>query len=263
VVAFAKIQGQEGTKERAVAETPWRAFTIFEGARVALKAPARDRELLTWDKPVSFEFEWTEDELLSRESGYSYQVAVSRDAEFKQPLLGPRLRDTVMPSSKVALDNGTYFWKVMIVDEAGQIVKGSEAWKFAYGMHPPLAAPEPVSPAMQAVFDVVADETVPAITWREVPGAEGYEILLYKVEPGRETASVGPDGAPAGFKLISKAETDKLHAEFKDLPPSGYAWSVRAIDRLKRKGRAMQPRPFTVTYGDVLGAPKITSPEVQ
>jgi hypothetical protein len=252
VTAYVQAQGAQ----QAVAESPWRSFTIFEGARIALRAPARDKELYTWDKPVAFEFEWSEDELIGKQPGYAYQVAVSRDSAFADPksvLLSPRTRDATMPGSKLALDNGAYYWKVMVVDESGQPVKSSDAWRFAYGLHPPLAAPEPLGPAPQAVFDVVA-ERIPAFSWSEVKGAEGYEVLLYKVEEGR---------GPATPKLVSRIETEKPQAEFKDLPAAGYSWTVRAIDRAKRKGEAMPPRPFKVIYGEVLGAPQVTSPEVQ
>jgi hypothetical protein len=267
ISAFVAPQaGQEDQKPHNVGETAWRSFSVIEGAHLALKSPKREQELLTWNKPVSFEFEWSEDELVSSESGYSYQVVVGRDPEFnlaKGAFMGPRVREAAQPSSKFNLENGTYYWKVLVLDDAGQIVKSSDVWKFAYGLYPPLAAPEAESPAAKAIFDVVAEEVTPAVTWHEVKGAEGYEVLLYKVEPGREIASAGPDGMPAGAKVVSRIETDKPRAEFKDLEAAGYAWSVRAIDRIKRKGQPMAPRPFTVTYGDVLGAPEVTSPEVQ
>jgi hypothetical protein len=259
VVAYAKA----GT---AIAETPWRGFAVYEGAKIALVSPAPGQELYTWDKPAPFEFEWRADELLARQPGYAYQVAVSRDPRFadaQRAILSPQTRETALASAKLSLDGGEYYWKVLVVDASGQVIKSSDAREFAYGLYPPLAPPQALSPAPKAVFDAVADDKPPIATWSEVPGAEGYEITLYKVGPGSARSPASPDGAPAGAQVVSRFETDRAQAELKNLPAADYAWSVRAIDRIQRRGRPMVPRAFSVTYGEPLDAPRVISPEVQ
>ena len=247
----------------AVGATAWRSLAVFEGARVALEAPKAGEEFHYWDQPKAFEFSWRADELLERQASYAYQVAVSRDAGFVDARLGPRTRKTEQASEQVGVNPGQYFWKVLVVDGAGQVIKASEARRFAYGVYPPLKAPVALAPDAQAVFNVVSDDVHPAASWRAVAGAEGYEVLLYRVAPGRATASTGPDGLPSGAQLISRSTTERTRAEFEKLPPATYLWSVRAIDRIKRRGEPMPARPFAVTYGEVLGAPKVLSPEVQ
>lgn len=248
-------------KNDNVGETPWRSFSLYEGTRIALRTPAKGQELYSWGKPVPFEFEWAKDDFLGRHPGFAYQVQVSHDADFKSPVAGPRLREASMSQSKLTLDSGMYYWKVLVVDETGQMVKSSDTWQFAYGLYPPLKAPEGLGPARQSVFDLVQQDKNPVATWEEVKGAEGYEVTLYAADPGRATASAGE--LPPGSRVVSRTTTDKTQAEFKNLAPANYYWSVRALDQIKRPGQPMEPRPFSVTYGKVLNAPKILSPEVQ
>jgi hypothetical protein len=247
-------------KEHSVGETPWRVFTVFEGGKIALKTPSRDQELFYWEKPTPFSFTWDHDILADRHPEYSYQVQASTEGEFKAPVIGPKSRETALPAEALKLPPGQYYWRVSVVDASGQVIKSSEAWKFAHGTFPPLSSPLGVTPAPSAVFNVVEQEKNPVLTWNEVPGAEAYEVTLYAQPPtvaGRTTAAAK---AP---RIISQTVVTSTTREIKNLKPAAYTWTVRAIDRIKRKGEPMPLRPFTVTYGEVLTAPEATSAEVQ
>ena len=95
-------------------------------------------------------------------------------------------------------------------------------------------------------------------TWAAVKDAEEYEVIVTQraVRSPASTAAI-PD------RVVYKGITTKTALELKGLKPSNYVWTVRAIDRLKRKGEATQERGFSVTYGDVLKSPEVTSSEVQ
>lgn len=257
-----RVTAVHGTENAA--ETGWRTFSVFEGKPLALTAPARAAEIYYWEKPVGFDLSWSPDSLLESRSGYAYQVVYAHDAEFKDAKLGPKVRDTSVASSKLGISAGAaapsdYYWKVQLVDESGQTIKASEPWRFAYGPHPALQAPRALGPVPQTVFNLGTSPENPVASWAPVKDAEGYELTLLAPAPsvpGRAPANVEP-------RVVYQTTTDKTTVELKDLKPAGYTWTVRAIDRNRRKGQPMPAVPFTVTYGDLLSPPKILTPEVQ
>lgn len=255
-------------QEKAVAETPWRGFSVFAGAPLALVTPAKDQQLYFWDalKPKAFEFEWKKDTIADGEN-VSYQVEVARDVEFKNGFVAQKTGKTTLPSETLKLAGGEYFWRVSIVDSTGRVIKTSDARKFAYGLHPVLAAPAAAKPEPGYVRNVVLDSGDVTLAWEEVEDAEAYEVTLFEppAAPGRAAAS--DSGEPQG-RAAFRARTEKNTAtiteeQLKKIQPAGYRWTVRAIDRLQRKGQPLEPRPLTVTYGEPLAAPEILSPEVQ
>ena len=97
---------------------------------------------------------------------------------------------------------------------------------------------------------------MPVASWSEVRDAEAYELTLYS-----GAANGGRD--PASGRILMRKIVPKTSFELKGLGPGQYLWTVKAIDRLKRRGSPMALRSFSVTYGEVLGAPESVSPEVQ
>ncbi len=239
-------------------ETQWRQFSIFEGKPVALKAPMKNQEIFYWEDPAKISFEWSEDPLIKKEE-MAYLVEVARDADFKMGLVSKRTDDENVTSKDLGgLAPGAYFWRVRIVDKSGQTIKTSEMGRFAYGPHPVLSPPLEVGPAVGSEFNVLEEGNDPVLTWKPVEGAENYEITVYAPVPGRTTAS-----GKVQNKVFFKTSTDKLSAKVPGLKEGKYFWTIRSIDRMKRPGEQMQPKWFTVTYGEVLGAPETTSAEVQ
>lgn len=255
-------------QEKAVVETPWREFSVFAGAPLALVTPAKDQQLYFWDaqKPKAFEFEWKKDSVAADES-VSYQVEVARDAEFKNGFVAQKTRKTTLASETLKLAGGEYFWRVSIVDSAGRAIKSSDARKFAYGLHPVLAAPTAVKPEPGYVRNVVLDTGDVTLAWDEVEDAEVYEVTLFEPPAAPARALASDTGEPQG-RVAFRVRTEKNSAaiteeQLKKIQPAGYQWTVRAIDRLQRKGQPLEPRPLAVTYGEPLAAPEILSPEVQ
>jgi len=241
-------------KSQRVAETEWRSFSIFEGARIALQAPTKGQGIYYWEEPSSFDFKWAADELVTRQPDLSYQVQIANNAEFKSPLDAPTTRATSLAKRKIDLPAGQYYWRVAVTDEKGQMLKASETWKFNYGNYPELEAPNAITPPNRAVYDLGEQEQTPVASWGEVKDAQAYEVTLFAGDPGR---------APAAAKPVFKTVTHKPSAEFRGLAAGSYYWTVKALDRIQRGGKSMLPRPFTITEGEALEAPEVTSPEVQ
>ncbi len=256
-------------QQRPVGETPWRNFTIFSGAPIKLAVPAKNQELYWWDKAKPFEFEWKSDSL-GAEQGYSYIIEVGKDAELKSGVTVQRSAKATFNSEAFNFPpnglNGdlNYYWRVKLVDAQNRVTKVSEIQKFAHGMHPLLKAATTATPEPGYTRNMVTENGDLQFTWSEVEEAEGYELLIFdSAETSRNLAS-----GETPVKVIHKQQVDSNKAliksdQLKTLPAGNYKWTVRATDKLKRKGAPLEPRPITLTYGDLLAPPEVTSPEVQ
>ncbi|OFZ82541.1 MAG: hypothetical protein A2583_10260 [Bdellovibrionales bacterium RIFOXYD1_FULL_53_11] len=240
-------------------ESEPRAFSLYKTPLV-LRAPANDEKIEFWDKPPGYEFKWESDEAVEK-SGAVYKLEIAKDGLFKTPIVVRTLSAAVLPSDRIKLEQGTLFWRVSVVDQAGRLVKTSNVAKFLYRMHPELPAPEAVSPGVGSVFNLM-EKPVPVLaSWIEVKGAEKYEVVLVRAGDIEQDAGRAP--AATGTKIIAKLQTNEAQHEFADLGPGRYVLTVRAIDRLGRPGAPSSPRQFGVTFGEVLAPPEIISPEVQ
>jgi hypothetical protein len=247
-----------------IAQTPWQNFIVFEGSRIGLQAPAAGQEIRYWDKPPQFAFKWDADTMMPKHSDYSYQTEFSQSPDFKGSLTGPKVREPYLESGKVALPQGNIHWRVHVVDGAGRIVKTSPSSTFIHEVFPTLAAPTVLTPASGEVYNVVEKDIMPKLTWQPVPEATSYELTVFATDGGRSIASIPVDGSiPPGARVAYRGVTAKPATALKGLKPASYFWSVRSIDKIKRKGAPSEARPFVVTYGDVLNSPEVTSPEVQ
>lgn len=231
-------------QNQKIAETSWRNFALFTGKPIALVSPAQNQAIHYWGDPTKFKFTWKEDS--SAKSNQTYLVQVSTDPSFKEKTISAKTSNTTFASSDLKLPEGLLHWKVTLVDEAGHAIKTSTPISFNYGIHPPLRAPASATPPEGSTLNLLELEGTPTATWEAVPDAEGYEITLSK----------------AG-KVILRTVTEKPKLELKGLGEGKYTYSIKAIDKIKRRGQPLEIKQFNVTYGDPLAAPQIISPEVQ
>lgn len=61
---------------------------------------------------------------------------------------------------------------------------------------------------------------------------------------------------PEGRKTLLQKVVSTTEVQLGELNEGKYEWSVRAVDRLKRRGEAMPARNFSISYGDPLPAPE-------
>lgn len=246
VVAFWKTQN--------VGETAWRDFSIYKGSPITLSLPDKDQDIRYWTEPVPVQFQWTHDPLLDQEN-YSYVIEAGLDPDFKKPLLSEKIRDAKFSGKFSISTEAIFFWRVRLINEEGQSIKSSETSRFKYGVYPLLPAPVGVQPENAKVYNALEEDVTPIAAWTEVKNAQAYQVTLW--------ADTVPGRNPASLKMILQTIVDKPMVKFKSLGANRYYWSVQPIDPLKRFGKAMPTRSFTITYGDVLDAPLSLTPEVQ
>ena len=111
---------------------------------------------------------------------------------------------------------------------------------------------------------VLPDSGVILVNGKSIANDWSYRNLIgYMPQIGRY-----PDQMKIGqiFDMIRDLRQDQPKIDedlIKKYKEGKYKWSVRAVDPLKRNGEYMVPREWTLSYGDVLAPPEITSPEVQ
>jgi len=250
VVAFA--QGQ------SVGETAWRSLSIAEHDPFNLIHPARNQSVNYWDKPTPVTFKWDK-ESGSQVTGSVYRLEVATEPTFKTGLLTKDTRVAEVTSEGMKLIQGTLYWRVRVMTAQGQILRTSDVSRFIYGPYPLLPSTVETLPAAGTSFNPMETGKDPTLSWAPVEGAVSYEVSVYSdVIDQRAPASPAPKP-----KLVFHGFTPKTAVALKGIQAGNYTWTVQPIDKMKRKGSASQANRFGVTYGDLLEAPVIVSPEVQ
>jgi hypothetical protein len=240
--------------DKRVGQTAWRTLLVQDGKPAVLLEPADKKDTRYWVEPTAFRFKWTDDSTAARER-LDYQLEAAKDLSFKSPLVLGRTKDTSFPGEKAKFDSGKWFWRVTVLDPQGAPLRSSEPRQILAGQYPVLTAPSVEKTKAPSKFDTSEDEQSLVLTWAPVAEAQGYEVTL--LLPGRSPAAGGP--------TVIKKNVTGTRAELpgKDLKPGAYEWQVRAIDRAQRPGETSAATKLEVTDGGPLGAPEITSEEVQ
>jgi hypothetical protein len=240
--------------DKRVGQTQWRALSVQDGKPAVLLEPADKKELRYWSEPSEFLFKWSADSLGARER-LDYQLELSKDAAFRETVQLARTKETVLGSEKAKVEPGTWFWRVTLLDASGVAIRSSEPRSLTTGPYPILAAPSVEASKSPKVYNPLEDEKSPVVTWEPVAEAQGYEVTL--LLPGRAPASGGPT------ILKKTVNGTKFEIPGKGLKPGDYQWQVRAIDRARRLGEPSTAAKLQITYGAPLGAPEVTTEEVQ
>ncbi|MDQ3267063.1 MAG: hypothetical protein M3Y59_25990 [Myxococcota bacterium] len=167
----------------------------------------------------------------------AYVVQLARDADFTS--LASSLRLEQKESCLfTGISEGSYFLRVLVEGEDGNVASASAAQPLQLALAPPLAAPQPLLPEPGAV--VPLDRGL-LLRWTPVPGAAAYQL---RIEP--------PDDAPP---LLSRTTATELSV---DPPKEGaFAWRVRALDAFEGPGEWSERRRM------YLGLPPTRRAEIQ
>lgn len=254
VVAFAS-SGQS-----QVGETPWRTLSIQDADPIRLVYPTRTQGVQFWDKPGVFSFKWKNDQPDAENPTARYHVEVATDATFGKRVFEGKASGLELSSAPTALAAGQYYWRVSLKKPSGEALRMSEVQNFSVQQHALLPAPAHASPAPGKVHKPYDDKQDVVLSWNPVEGATSYEFWVDRdPEAGRTPAA--EKGEPS--KPVYHATTAKTSVALKGIGEGKYLWHVRAIDPKRRPGEGSTPTPFEVSFGDLLGAPEVTSPEVQ
>lgn len=147
---------------------------------------------------------------------------------------------------------GTYFWRVIIEDEAGRFIAGSPVQNFSVpGI---LKAPRPLSPDNNEKVMPLVNRKL-RLEWQRSSEADEYEVEIFQRIAGAER-SMSIFSSKTGHLEITNVSMFR---------PGNYSWVVRAkkLSRGKITGFVESERFFfEVREPDILPPPVIKKPEI-
>ncbi len=153
----------------------------------------------------------------------------------------------VFPGNTENLSDGTYYWRVIALNDQGLYGFFSDAWSFTIPPRPGLAAPEnsySQSDRGSILFD-----------WYDLPGAISYGIeLLSQLPDDSERNTDYPSQYRIGADL-SPGGASQFMGDTSGLAPGTYYWRVIAVDDQGLYGVFSDPWAFSVPAKPVLGSP--------
>ncbi len=236
-------------KGKVIGESPWRGISLFPDGALVLKSPAKAEKIFYWDRAPELKFEWERDPIASRD-GFEYEVSLSPRPDFSIGVVSAKTKNTkftdLKPNSALS-PGGQYYWKVRLLNSKGVAVKSSDPSPFIYSTYPLPAAPT-TAQLDEGIFtfNPLQREKPPKMNWVAVAEVKDYEVSLFQL-------------LPEGKKLMLQKTVETNQLQLGELPEGKYEWTIRSIDRLKRKGEPMLSRSFSVTLGDPLPAPHPSS----
>ena len=224
--------------------SPWSAptrYDVLPPQPLAISSPANGGEASVSAGKVALSW-------VDKNGGTLYRVTVSRAQDLANPIAEITAHRTscpvAFPSGATA---GKYFWKVSLVDSSGAV--RSESPTAAFSVREPLAPPEPLSPTKGAILDLNAIDAL-NFEWKASPGADSYEITLYRMTTGIA-------------QPIETWKTDKTSLKTKDfsrLALDSFSWSLVALKK-NADGAESKSNPavsfFKIAQGKRLSVPTI------
>jgi hypothetical protein len=151
-----------------------------------------------------------------------YVLEVGRDAELAEPVATWQGRELEARLSLTGL--GTFYWRVVGIDPAGQRSPSSAVVSLVLG----LPAPTLLAPASgQRVSPELADAI--ELTWRPQPLARRWRVELR-----------------AGESALLATEVVEPRLVYTPTQPGSHTWTVTAVGEDGKAGAASEARPFFV-----------------
>ncbi len=207
-------------------------------------------------------------------------LEISRDPGFQKDNLSTPI-SALNGSAVVSIaQTGRHYWRMRSLFKSTDKTdgRGLEFWSpvvaFDLQFKTPVVAPAPtptpsenpklpfpmiVQPTDGMSFTLLNSKVPLEALWTAVKGADEYEVYIYSEDPSEGASRSGSRTK----NVVLHSVTDQLRLNLKALKVGVYSWSIRSVDRNKRSGDFRPPVKFEVTYGDLLPAPEIVSPEVQ
>ncbi len=138
--------------------------------------------------------------------------------------ISPNGATPTFPGDTSGLDEGTYYWRIIALDDDGLYGVFSDAWSFDV---PPPPRPILSSPA----DDITLDREPVYFTWQEVSGATDYAVELLSQPP--ELAEENTD-APSIHRIAAaispNGATPTFPGDTSGLDEGTYYWRIIALD---------------------------------
>jgi hypothetical protein len=198
-------------------------FSVFKTLAPELIAPAAGRRFTIAKSGRDGEvisFLWR-----APEPGDGYEIQVAKSRDFKDPVVNRKTQQSQLDIRD--LDPGSYFWRVRVVGkEGGKGSRYSAASDFAIDRTEAPPAPtllKPESGARKTPGQLLSFE------WREVPGADGYQIEVLS----------------EGKAVVSEKVKGSSHT-WSPKDAGRYLWRVRSQDKFGRDTIFSQARELNV-----------------
>jgi hypothetical protein len=231
-------------KERSVGVSDTLRFSVLDRQAIQILRPdAKARIQLSSHSALSFAWQ---KEVKSVTGGNRYRFVLGREAGLKTPNLNIEVKESSLEVKDFGWKQGTYFWKVELIQPNGDVVRASETQRFQVDTSPPLGAPILAIPRSGAIFNVVYHKEEPTLVWNPQEGAVDY--LLEVSQSG---------------KTVLQEKIPDIRWTLPRLKEGGYQWAVRAVDKFGRPGLQSQKRDFRIDYGPPLPAPSRVVTEVE
>jgi len=257
-------------KSKVMTET--RGFRISAAVPLQPVYPAHQQKVTTLATDVSVPFRWVAPRLSASDdldlSRGEHHIEISTEPSFKSAIPSDNLNLQLGMATLSQVPPGRVYWRIRSVYGDLAVVSETRSFELQKVLPAPSPTPTPTpsapptlpypittyppSGAALHLLDRKKSDEIFKAAWKEVEGAEEYEITVF-----------AESGQLAQRKVVLHKITSKTQIALKELKVGDYSWTLRAIDSRKRPGESMPLLKFKVDYGAVLPAPKIVSPEVQ
>ncbi|MBY9000332.1 MAG: hypothetical protein KGD64_05425 [Candidatus Heimdallarchaeota archaeon] len=165
--------------------------------------------------------------------GYNYQLQVDNNGDFSSPIVDQTF--SVTAYTPTVLGDGTYYWRVRAIDQAGNVGAWSSIWHFTVDTLPP-STPTLITPTN----GVSTNDSTPYLDWTTATGGYNYQLQV--------------DNDPDFSSLIVDQTSTATFYTSVTLADGTYYWRVRAIDQAGNVGTWSGIWHFTV---DTIGPDQV------
>jgi hypothetical protein len=163
------------------------------------------------DAVSDVELDW---ESLSGATEYQWQLDDDPDLDAASALFedstgaSSEELDDLAPATK-------YYWRVRVIKPL--LSRWSETWSFTTAAEGEITAPELISPE----DDTIEVDIRPLFQWSTVAGAEGYELIVFREEPGDDPVIL----RVGEYNLPDNIWECNINLDYE----TNYYWKVRAV----------------------------------
>ena len=174
---------------------------------------------------------WTATGERSQQSGQRYRIEISPKSNFSSDVYAKEVDQATFTPYDDTLPEGTLFWRVQVIDQAGNHLRWSNVRQLT------KSSPLPVLTSPAAGQGV---SSTPALQWDPLSFAGQYQLEVYK---NNDTAFSDTN------RVVTAQVTQVAYTAERPLAPStsAYVWRVRRLDSRNRPGGWSRTGSFVVT----------------
>ncbi len=247
-----------------------RPFKIMNAIPLQPIVPDHEAKMTLLGAEAPIQFRWVNPHLSGQEeidvSQGEHHLELSKDPQFLTISFNEEIHAALGMTGIKNVQTGTYYWRIRSKYGDTQTLSSVRSIHVTRTNSPPagaltpsptpslaLASPLVAKPELGMKLNLLDKKNPIEATWDPVEGAQFYEVTVYSDSQKDHKKT-----------LVLRTETDKTRLDLKKLGPGDYLWTVRSVDKQKQLfSRPLPWMKFSLTYGEVLQAPQVTSSEVQ